>query len=222
MLRKVLLLLSIPASVFAGAIDTGSILSIFGGPGTSDAKISSTSENFSLNFESLSGTSISTPDSEGILVHPGDPIAIQTSMPLPSFPIALQALGQGTIDGTFYPSLYIDYPSYGVNSSMTLTTSFDAVEGETHVPFTMTGYLEVASATDPNVLLLNEPISGGGYADVILSLQELPFNGQPSVLEVVTDVSWTFTPEPSALLLALTGLGLIASIRAVLHRRAHR
>jgi|KBSMisStandDraft_5_1062788.scaffolds.fasta_scaffold66413_3 hypothetical protein len=75
--------------------------------------------------------------------------------------------------------------------------------------FTMTGVLQAATAADPAHFVLNETVSGQGYAQLNL-LQSGTLDPQ---------IIWTFTPEPSTV--GLMGFGLALISGAWVHRSRH-
>jgi hypothetical protein len=206
MLRRFLHFLTIATPVLAGTIDSGTITTLgLGEPITWNVNISSAGGNYSVQF---------SPTAETLLtcvfcptIHPGDLVTLSSTESAADFGSG----GQATISGTFYPALIFDAQGLGINSVMTLNTSFTADgPGPFIVPFTMTGVLQAATVADPAHFVLNDPVSGTGYAQLNLS-------GSGTLASTIT---WTFiTPEPSTV--GLMGIGLALIIGARMNRSRH-
>jgi hypothetical protein len=206
MLRRLLCWLAISTPVLAGRIDSGTIITNgLGEPSTWNANISSASGNYSVTFSPFAATTLSCVLCPIIL--PGDVVTVSSIESAADFGSG----GQATIGGIVYPTLIFDAAGLGINSVMTLSTSFIAgVPGTYLVPFTMTGVLQAATVADPGFFVLNDPVSGYGYAQVSLS-------GNPETLN--TTITWTFVPEPMTV--SLVGLGLALILGARVQRSRH-
>jgi len=200
MLLRFLGFVTIATSVVAGTIDSGTIITSGLSDTTWNVNISSAAGNYSVHFSPAGETSLTC-----VLcptIHPGDFVTLSSTE---SFDV--NSTGLATIGGTFYPTLVFDSAGLGIDSVMHLDTSFAAgAPGLFIVPFTMTGVLQAAIAADPAHFVLNETVSGQGYAQLNL-LQSGTLDPQ---------IIWTFTPEPSAV--DSMGFGLALIIGARVHR----
>ena len=203
MLLRFLFFVTIATPVVAGTIDSGTIITY----GLSDTiwnvNISSASGNYSVHFSPSGETLLSC-----VLcptMHPGDFVTLSSTE---GFDV--NSTGFATIGGTFYPTLIFDSAGLGIFSVMHLNTSFTAgAPGLFIVPFTMTGVLQAGTAADPAHFVLNETVSGQGYAQLNL-LQSGTLDPQ---------IIWTFTPEASTV--GLMGFGLTLISGAWVHRSRH-
>lgn len=200
MLLRFLYFLIIATPVVAGTIDSGTITTF----GLSDTiwnvNISSASGNYSVHFSPSGETLLSCVICP--IIHLGDFVTLSSTE---SFDVS--STGLATIGGTFYPTLVFDSAGLGIFSVIHLNTSFTAgAPGLFIVPFAMTGVLQAATAADPTHFVLNEPVSGQGYAQLTLL--------GSGVLD--RTITWTFTPEPSTV--GLMGFGLALIIGARMHR----
>ena len=204
MRRRSLYFLAIAAPVLAGTIDSGTITTLgLGEPATWSVDISSANGNYSVQFSPIAATTLSCVFCP--IIHSGDFVTIAATESAADFGSG----GQATIGGTVYPTVIFDAAGLGINSVMTLNTSFTAGgPGTFIVPFTMTGVLQATTAADPAHFVLNDPVSGQGYA-------QLNLLGTGN-LALVPTITWTFTPEPSAV--DSMGFGLALIIGARVHR----
>jgi hypothetical protein len=202
MLHRLLCFLAIAIPVLAGTIDSGTIItSGLGEPATWNVDISSASGDYSVKFSPTAATTLSCVFCP--IIQPGDLVTITSTASAADFGSG----GQATIGGTFYPALIFDAAGLGINSVMTLSTAFIAGGPGTYVvPFTMTGVLQAATVADPAHLVLNDPVSGYGYASIRLL-------GSGTL---VPSITWTFVPEP--LTVGLVGFGLALILAARVHR----
>jgi len=201
MLRRFLYLLAVATPLLAGTIDSGTITTLgLGEPITWNVDISSTGGNYSVQFSPTAETTLLCVLCP--IMNPGDFVTLSSTESAAD----LGSGGQATIGGIFYPTLIFDSGGLGINSVMTLSTSF-IVPGAPGggpgtgpfgitVPFTMTGDLQAATVADPAHFVLNDPVSGSGYVKLI-------FLGG----NLVQPITWTFTPEPSTV--GLMGFGLV-------------
>ena len=198
MLRRFLYFLAVATPLLAGTIDSGTITTFgLGEPITWNVNISS-SGNYSVQFSPTAETTLTCVFCPSI--HSGDFVTIASTESAADFGSG----GQATIGGTFYPTLIFDAAGLGINSIMTLNTSFTAgAPGIFIVPFTMTGVLQATTAADPAHFVLNDPVSGYGYAQ--LNLLQTGF--------LAPTITWTFVPEPSTVGLMGFGLALILTAR---------
>jgi len=91
---------------------------------------------------------------------------------------------------------------------MSLSASFIAGEpGWYDVPFTMTGVLQAATVADLANFVLDDPVSGYGYASFYLGY------GLPAGPPIKSPIRWTFVPEPLTVGLVGFGLALILAVR---------
>src|SRR5579872_4970495 len=184
MLCRFLYFLTIATPVLAGTIDSGTITT-FGltEPTTWNVHISSADGTYSVQFSPAGETLLTC-----VLcptINFGNFVTLSSTE---SFDFS--SSGQATIGGTSYPTLVFDSAGLGIDSVMHLNTSFTAgAPGFFIVPFTMTGVLQAATAADPAHFVLNDPVSGQGYAQLNLL--------QAGTL--APQITWTFTPEPSTM-----------------------
>jgi hypothetical protein len=200
MLHRLLYFLAIATPTLAGTIDSGTITTLgLGEPITWNVDISSTSGNYSVHFSPTAETTLLCVFCPSM--HPGDFVTLSSTESAADFGSG----GQATIGGTFYPTLIFDALGLGINSVMTLSTSFIVPSGAGGftVPFTMTGDLQAATVADPAHFVLNDPVSGYGYA-------KLNVLGTEFLAQTIT---WTFVPEPSTVGLMGFGLALILGAR---------
>ncbi len=204
MRRRLLYFFAIATPVLAGTIDSGTIISL--GFSTWNVDISSTGGNYSVMFSPFAHGTLSCVFCPTIV--PGDLVTISSGASAADSGSG----GQGTMGGIFYPALIFDAAGLGINSAMNLSTSFLAGGPGTYlVPFTMTGVLQAAPVGDPGHFVLNDPVSGSGYAELSLS-------GTPEAETLDPTITWTFVPEPITVGLVGFGLALILGARSASRR----
>lgn len=196
MFSRLLFATAICTGAFAGTIDSGTISTYgFGSPIQWHVAMTSDDEGYTVAFQPYGNGGDSCPNCP--VIDPGDDVTVSETESDALF----GSQGTGNIGGTLYSSLIFDSAGYGIDSFMTLTMSFVAGGPGLYVePFTMTGYLQAATQANPTQLLLNEAVTGYGYATFVLS-------GSPETLS--STITWTFTPEPGTIGPALCGLGLL-------------
>jgi len=206
MLHRLLCFLAISIPVLAGTIDSGTIITLGSGDhATWLVDVSSTSGNYSVDFRSSAETWIGCVLCP--IIRPGDRVNIYSSAGANLPPYLPGPVGQATIGGTFYPELIYNAWLLGISSSMSLSASFIAGEpGWYDVPFTMTGVLQAATVADLANFVLDDPVSGYGYASFYLGSGTL-------VPSIMSPIRWTFVPEPLTVGLVGFGLALILAAR---------
>ena len=204
MRRQLIYLLAIATPVLAGTIDSGRIISHVSDGW--DVDISSTSGNYSVTFSPAAGNLVSCVFCPKI--RAGDLVSFSgnTSASYSG------SGGQATIGGIFYPALIFDAQGLGISSVIDLDISFIAGEpGSYVIPFAMTGVLQAAPVGDPGNFVLNDPVSGYGYATLTLF-------GTPESETLAPTIVWTFVPVPEPITMGLVGFGLALILGARVRR----
>lgn len=120
--------------------------------------------------------------------------------------------GSGWINGTYYPDLSYNNPS-GPSSSFVFTApSFIyASERVKTIPFQFSGVISAYVGNDPECLLCNVPIEGGGISVI---LYNVGFPGvPPGTGEPIDQHYFFFVPEPATAFLLIPGALLLFLLR---------